>query len=79
MERRGLPLLGDFSTPIDHALGLVEPSAFDVLGVCEKAIAERCRSGTALRQRAPQSPSMRKPCYRVRHFLTQPTACLTYQ
>ncbi|CAL9206105.1 unnamed protein product, partial [Musa hybrid cultivar] len=71
MGRRGLPLLGDSSTPIDHALGLVEVAAFDVHGVCEKAIAERCRSDTAIRQRVPQSPSMRKPCYRVRHFLVR--------
>ncbi|URD86581.1 hypothetical protein MUK42_28561 [Musa troglodytarum] len=71
MARRGVPLLGDSSTPVDHALGLVEASAFDVQGGCVKATAERRRSDTALRQRVPQSPSMRKPCYRVRHFLVR--------
>ncbi|CAL9081534.1 unnamed protein product [Musa textilis] len=41
MARRGVPLLGDSSTPVDHALGLVEASAFDVQGGCVKATAER--------------------------------------
>ncbi|URD86577.1 hypothetical protein MUK42_28561 [Musa troglodytarum] len=74
MARRGVPLLGDSSTPVDHALGLVEASAFDVQGGCVKATAERRRSDTALRQRVPQSPSMRKPCYRVREDSASITA-----